>query len=75
MGEDLEYELIANSLFDKGPEIINFDNKVKRLNSKYPFGYSVKAAYGNTKGDIPMLELAEKAFWVNENGEISKFNH
>lgn len=73
IGNDLEYDLIANSIFEKDPVVINFEEKVKRLNSKYQFGYSVKAAYGNTKGDFPMLQLAEKGFWVDENGEISEF--
>ena len=75
LGNNLEYDLIANSIFEKDPEVINFENKVKRLNSKYELGYSVKVAYGNTKGDIPMLELAEKAFWVDENGKISNFSN
>ena len=74
MGDELKYELIANSLFDKKPEAINYENKVTRLNLEYKSNYLVKAAYGNTKGDIPMLELAEKAFWVDENGRISDFS-
>lgn len=73
IGDDLEYKLIANSLFDKKPEVINYENKVTRLNLEFKSNYLVKAAYGNTKGDIPMLQLAEKAFWVDENGEISEF--
>ena len=75
MGEDLEYELIANSLFDKKPEVINYENKVTKLNLKVKTTYYVEAAYGNTKGDIPMLELAEKAFWVDKNGSISEFSN
>lgn len=73
MGDELKYELIANSLFDKKSEAINYENKVTRLNLEYKSNYQVKAAYGNTKGDIPMLELAEKAFWVDEKGKISEF--
>lgn len=73
MGDELKYELIANSLFDKKTEAINYENKVTRLNLEYKRIYQVKAAYGNTKGDIPMLELAEKAFWVDKNGRISEF--
>ena len=75
MGDDLKYEIIANSLFDKNPEIINYENKVTRLNLEFKSNYLVKAAYGNTKGDIPMLQLAEKAFWVDETGEISEFSN
>ena len=75
IGDDLEYELIANSLFDRKPEVINYENKVTRLTLEYKSNYLVKAAYGNTKGDIPMLELAEKAFWVDENGRISEFSN
>lgn len=73
MGENLDYQLIANSLFDKKPEAINFENKVVRLNLKVKSTYFVKAAYGNSEGDIPMLRVAEKAFWVDENGKISEF--
>lgn len=73
IGEDFKYEIIANSLFDKNVEIINYENKVTRLNLEFKSNYFVKAAYGNTKGDIPMLQLAEKAFWVDEHGEISEF--
>jgi phosphoserine phosphatase len=73
IGDNLTYELIANSLFDKEPEVINYENKIKRLNLKVKSTYFIKAAYGNTKGDIPMLQLAEKAFWVDENGRISEF--
>ena len=69
------YDIIANSIFDKDQEVINYDTKVIRLNGQYKSGYSVKAAYGNTQGDIPMLELAEKAFWVDENGKISNFSN
>lgn len=75
IGDDFKYEVIANSLFDKNPEVINYENKVTRLNLEYKSNYFVKAAYGNTKGDIPMLQLAEKAFWVDENGEISEFSN
>lgn len=75
IGEDLEYELIANSLFDSNPETINFENKVTKLNLKVKSTYFVKAAYGNTKGDIPMLRLAEKAFWVDKKGKIYKFSN
>lgn len=75
IGDDLKYEIIANSLFDKNLEIINYENKVTRLNLEFKSNYFVKAAYGNTKGDIPMLQLAEKAFWVDENGEISEFSN
>ena len=73
IGDDFKYEVIANSLFDKNPEVINYENKVTRLNLEFKSNYFVKAAYGNTKGDIPMLQLAEKAFWVDEHGEISEF--
>lgn len=75
MGDEFEYELIANSLFDKKSEAINYENKVTRLNLEYKSNYQVKAAYGNTKGDIPMLELAEKAFWVDKNGRIAEFSN
>ena len=75
IGDDLKYKIIANSLFDKNPEIINYENKVTRLNLDFKSNYFVKAAYGNTEGDIPMLQLAEKAFWVDENGEISEFSN
>ena len=74
IGDDIEYELIANSLFHKKPEVVNFENKVTRLNVKLKSTYFVKAAYGNTRGDIPMLQLAEKAYWVDENGRISDFS-
>ena len=74
-GDDLEYELIANSLFDKKPDVINFENKVTKLNLEVESIYFVEAAYGNTKGDIPMLQLAEKAFWVDKNGGISEFSN
>ena len=73
IGENLDYQLIANSLFDKKPEAINFENKVVGLNLKVKSTYFVKAAYGNSEGDIPMLRVAEKAFWVDENGKISEF--
>ena len=75
IGDQLKYKIIANSLFDKNPELINYENKVTRLNLEFKSNYFVKAAYGNTKGDIPMLQLAEKAFWVDENGEISEFSN
>lgn len=75
IGDHLKYKIIANSLFDKNPEIINYENKVTRLNLEFKSNYFVKAAYGNTKGDIPMLQLAKKAFWVDENGEISEFSN
>lgn len=75
MGDDLEFRIIANSLFDRKPEVINYKNKVTRLNLEFNSNYFIKAAYGNTKGDIPMLELAEKAFWVDENGGISEFSN
>lgn len=75
IGDDLKFEIIANSLFDKKPEAINYETKVIRLNTGFKSNFSVKAAYGNTKGDIPMLLLAEKAFWVDENGGISEFSN
>ena len=75
IGDDLEYKIIANSLFEKRPEVINYENKVARLNLEIKSKYCVKVAYGNTKGDIPMLLLAEKSFWVDENGRISEFNN
>jgi phosphoserine phosphatase len=70
---EVEYDIIANSIFEKDQEVVNYDNKVIRLNVQYNSEYTVKAAYGNTQGDKPMLELAEKAFWVDENGRI--FNY
>lgn len=73
MGDDLQYEVIANSLFDNDSDVVNYEKKVKRLYSKFGNSFIVKAAYGNTKGDIHMLQLAEKAFWVDENGEILEF--
>lgn len=75
IGEDLEYELVANSLFTTNPDVVNYDNKVTRLNQEFKSNYFVEVAYGNTKGDIPMLQLAKKAFWVDENGEISEFRN
>lgn len=74
LGNNLKYELIANSLFLKEPEVINFEKKVLRLKLKVKSNYHVRAAYGNTKGDIPMLKIADRAYWVNKNGEISEFN-
>ena len=69
LGDDLQYEVIANSLFEKELEIINHQKKVTRLNLRYS-RYSVIAAYGNTYGDIPMLRLAAKGYWVEGDGEI-----
>lgn len=71
LGNDFEYELIANSLFEVRPTEINFENKVTMVNARYT-GYFVKSAYGNSEGDIPMLHLAEKAFWVDGKGKISE---
>lgn len=73
IGDDLEYDLIANSLFEKNPEMVNHENKVAQLNLKYKSAYFVEAAYGNTQGDVPMLRLARKAFVVSNNGRISDF--
>lgn len=72
LGNDFQYEIIANSILERNPKQINYENKVLMVGKKYE-GYLVQSAYGNTKGDIPMLQLAEKAFWVDEHGEISEF--
>ena len=68
LGNDFQYQIIANSLHERNSKQINYENKVLLVGKKYE-GYLVQSAYGNTKGDIPMLTLAEKAFWVDENGE------
>jgi phosphoserine phosphatase len=73
LGNDFQYQIIANSLYERNPKQINFENKVLMVEQKFK-GYLVQSAYGNTKGDIPMLQLADKAFWVDENGRISEFS-
>lgn len=74
LGNNFQYQIIADSLHERNPKQINYENKVLMVGKKYE-GYLVKSAYGNTKGDIPMLLLAEKAFWVDDIGKISEFSN
>ena len=38
--------------------------KVRRIREKYPAEHTeIIAAYGDTKGDLPMLEMAQKRHW------------
>jgi phosphoserine phosphatase len=73
LGNDFQYQIIANSLHERNPKQVNYENKVLLVGKKYE-GYLVESAYGNTEGDIPMLQLAVRAFWVDENGRISEFS-
>jgi len=73
LGNDFQYQIIANSLHERNSKQINYENKVLLVGKKYE-GYLVQSAYGNTEGDIPMLQLADRAFWVDENGRISEFS-
>lgn len=66
-------KVIAVSVFEKFSLPINGSHKVEMIKEYIEIGTKIKEAYGNTKGDVPMLKLAEKAFWVDENGKISKF--
>ena len=66
---------IAVSLQDAFADDINFKEKVIKFNEIKLRKSVVLAAFGNTKGDIPMLQLARKAYWVDKNGRISEFSN
>lgn len=74
LSDEFKYDLLAVSIDERFAYLNNYTAKVKHFES-YKVGKSrIIAAYGNTEGDIPMLQLAEKAFWVDENGGISEFS-
>lgn len=75
LGNSENVIVLANSLHDVNPNPINFCGKVKAIEAHKTDFHSVAYAYGNSRGDVPMLQLAEKAFWVDENGEISEFSN
>lgn len=66
---------IAVSLQDACADDINFKRKVLKFKEIELRKSVVLAAFGNTKGDIPMLQLARKAYWVDKNGRISEFSN
>jgi len=44
----------------------NGDEKVRRIKEKYEIsGYDTIYAYGNSQGDMPMLQMADKGFLFN----------
>lgn len=73
LNSELDALVVARSIYDVEPSEINFEVKVEKVLKRVSSEDVIEEAYGNTKGDIPMLELAEKAFWVDENGKISEF--
>lgn len=75
LGKSDDVIVLANSLHDVNPNTINFYGKVQAIEAYKTDFDSVAYAYGNSSGDIPMLQLAEKAFWVDENGEISEYSN
>ncbi|MBL7827205.1 MAG: haloacid dehalogenase-like hydrolase [Saprospiraceae bacterium] len=47
------------------------EEKVKRIQARFHLADYQVIAYGNSSGDIPMLALAQEAFWV-KNGVVRK---
>ena len=66
--------LIANSFNDLCLPFINYEQKVVSLNLFFKDNFSIHAAYGNTRGDIPLLKLSKKAYWVNADGSFNEIN-
>ena len=62
-------EVIDNKLSGKlDGENCNYQEKVSRINLRYNLSeYKEVYAYGNSKGDIPMLEMATKPFYRKFN--------
>lgn len=65
------HKIIANSLFEASENDINFENKVCALNQFITEPYRVSFAYGNSSGDLPMLDLAENSFLIDKSGKIN----
>lgn len=70
---DLQPCVIARSIYDVQLSEINFDAKVEEILKRLSAKDVIDEAYGNSKGDVPMLKLAEKAYWVDRSGVISEF--
>jgi len=68
-----QIDVFASSIYEEIKVRLNFERKVDVINKfSLPEDESL-IAFGNSAGDIPMLRIAKKAFWVDEHGEISEF--
>ena len=70
---ELKCDLLSNEL-TKVEVDINHIEKVKQVQTNYP-KLIIKYAYGNSKGDIPMLRIADKSYWRNNNGLIEEWKN
>lgn len=52
----------------------NGNEKVNRVKQHFDLNrFDEIIAYGNSKEDEPMLKLANKAYWINKNGNMAPF--
>ena len=68
----LKCEVISNNTKNNTIDI-NFDYKVNALIKKYGKNISVVKAYGNSRGDFPLLKLAKYSFFRKKNGKINRW--
>jgi len=66
----IKCKIIANSMYTMNAIPINGEMKLSALGDELLDTPSIIAAFGNSNGDVPMLESAENPFWVLPSGEI-----
>lgn len=68
-----QIDVFASSIYEELKVRLNFERKVDLINKFSLAEDESLIAFGNSAGDMPMLRIAKKAFWVDEHGEISEF--